>query len=193
MFSPEGSGQLDYLISRGLTEETIRQFQLGAVVGLHEGSEDQQAAGRICIPYLTPTGVVSLRFRAMDPNANAKYWQHPGSLITIFNTTEITKPREWICIAEGEIDCMTAVQAGIPCVGLPGANSWKPWYGTIFAGYQTINILADGDQPGLQFAQTVAEEVSGVRILQMPQGEDVNSAVQDRGEAWLRKLVTGGS
>lgn len=193
LFSPEGSSLLDYLTSRGLTEETIRRFQLGAVVGLPEGSEDQQYHGRLAIPYLSPTGVTALRFRAGPGQDGPKYLQPPGTHAGIYNTEVVLEPRSWICVTEGEVDCMSITQAGLPCVGYPGVSTWESFHRHIFDGYESVVILADGDDTGLKFANRVAEKVNMPRVLQMPPGSDVNDMLQKEGEAWLRKLVTGGS
>lgn len=191
LFDPPGHDQLDYLIEdRALTPETIARFQLGAVVDPVES--DDPARSRISIPYLTPTGPVSLRFRKMpdDPHP-AKYWQPQGSLLTLFNTTVITEPRDWIVVTEGEIDCMTACQAGLPAVGLPGVSSWKSHYYAIFNGYERVIILADNDDKGqgAGFAEQLAKHVPGPAIFKMPDGHDVNSFYKDHGGQALKDLL----
>ncbi|WP_235036219.1 toprim domain-containing protein [Arthrobacter sp. 18067] len=192
LYDPPGHAQLDYLIEeRGLTPDTIAKFRLGCVADPVES--DEPARGRIAIPYLTPTGPVSLRFRKMpeDPHP-AKYWQPAGSTLTLFNTPVITEPRDWICITEGEIDCMTAVQAGLPAVGLPGVSSWQDHYYAIFNGYERVLILADNDDKagqGAKFADQVAKKVPGPAVFLMPDGHDVNSFYKAHGAQALKDLL----
>lgn len=190
LFSPEGTDLLDYLIdARGLHPETISQFQLGAVV--NPDGLDDQALGKIAIPYLTRNGVIALRFRRGPDGEGPKYWQPPKSNISMFNVNELVKHQRWIVVCEGEIDCITAVQAGIPAVGIPGASAWKAHYRTLFEGYERVIILADNDDKGAgeEFAKKVAEEVPAPAIIKLPEGEDVNSFYVKHGAKELRALL----
>ena len=196
LFSPEGSDLLDYLIDeRGLQPDTISQFQLGAVV--HPDGLDDPALGKISIPYLTRNGVIALRFRRGPDGQGPKYWQPPKSNISMFNVNELVKHQRWIVVCEGEIDCITAVQAGIPAVGVPGASAWKAHYRTLFEGYERVIILADcddkvkpdGTRAGDEFSKKVAEEVPEPAIIKLPEGEDVNSFYVKHGAKELRALL----
>jgi len=190
LFSPEGSDLLDYLIdARGLLPDTISQFQLGAVV--HPDGLDDPAVGKVSIPYLTRNGVIALRFRRGPEGEGPKYWQPPKSNISMFNVNELVKHQRWIVVCEGEIDCITAVQAGIPAVGIPGASAWKAHYRTLFEGYERVIILADNDDKGAgeEFAKKVAEEVPEPAIIKLPEGEDVNSFYVKHGAKELRALL----
>lgn len=190
LFSQQGTDLLDYLTdARGLEPETLSQFQLGAVVS-PDGLDDQ-ALGKIAIPYLTKNGPVSLRFRRGPEGAGPKYWQPAKSNITIFNVNELVKHQRWIAVCEGEIDCITATQAGIPAVGIPGASAWKAHYSTLFEGYERVIILADNDDKGAgeEFAKKVAEEVPSPAIIKLPDGEDVNSFYVKHGAKELRGLL----
>ena len=76
---------------------------------------------------------------------------------------------------------------GIPAVGVPGANSWKAHYSRILADFERIYVFADGDNPGLEFARGLARELP-VTVVQLPDGEDVNSFYVKHGkEALLEK------
>lgn len=190
LFLESATGLLDYLIDeRGLDPETISQFRLGAVVNPEDS--DEPARGKVAIPYLTQAGPVSLRFRRGPEGEGPKYWQPPKSNITIFNAPELVKHQKWIVITEGEIDCITAVQAGLPAVGIPGVNAWKPHYFTLFEGYERVIILADNDDKGQgeEFARRVAEEVPAPAVIKLPDGEDVNSFYVKHGAKALRGLL----
>lgn len=190
LFSENGTDLLDYLTdARGLEPETLSLFQLGAVVSPEDS--DEPARGKISIPYLTPAGVVSLRFRRGPEGEGPKYWQPPKSIVTIFNAIELVKHQKWIVVCEGEIDCITAVQAGLPAVGIPGVNAWKSHYFTLFEGYERVIILADNDDKGQgeEFAKRVAEEVPAPAIIKLPDGEDVNSFFVKHGAKELRGLL----
>jgi DNA primase len=68
---------------------------------------------------------------------------------------------------------------------MPGANNWKPYYSKILDDFDTVIVLADGDNPGLEFGKKVSRELGNVNIIQMPDGHDVNSIVLQEGAGWL--------
>lgn len=186
--SPEGAPLLKYLTEeRHFSQETIDRFLLGAVVLADVLDED--ARGMISIPYTTPNGPVALRFRRPPQREHGpKYWQPEGSVLTIFNTPAFFESEETIAITEGEMDCMTLVQAGIPAVGIPGASAWKSHYELLFEGYTSVLICADNDDQGAgrKFAAKIAQKVPGPRVVLMPPNHDVNSFYAEYGREALR-------
>lgn len=189
--SPDAAPLFEYLtVVRNLTEETIDRFQLGAVV--HPDVLDEDARGMISIPYNTPNGPVALRFRRPPQRENGpKYWQPANSDLTIFNTPAFFASEETIAITEGEMDCMTLVQAGIPAVGIPGASAWKGHYELLFEGYNSVLICADNDDTGAgrKFAAKIAARVPGPRVVLLPEGHDVNSYYAEFGRQALRDYL----
>ena len=182
---------LEYLtVERQLSQETIDKFLLGAAVS--PDVLDDDAKGMISIPYNTPNGPVALRFRRPPhKDTGPKYWQPAGSGLTIFNTRAFFASEETIAITEGEMDCITLVQAGIPAVGIPGASNWKAHFPLLFEGYSSVIICADNDDTGAgkKFAAKVAQNVPGPQILLMPEGHDVNSYYCEFGREALREYM----
>jgi DNA primase len=182
---------LEYLTQeRKLSLETIDRFMLGAVVS--PDVLDEEAKGMISIPYNTPNGPVALRFRRPPQREHGpKYWQPPHSDLTIFNTPAFFASEETIAITEGEMDCITLVQAGIPAVGIPGASAWKGHYELLFEGYASVVICADNDDTGAgrKFAAKVAQKVPGPNVVLMPEGHDVNSYYAEYGRTALREYL----
>lgn len=78
-------------------------------------------------------------------------------------------------------------------MGVPGASNWKPHYVRIFEDYARIFVFADGDKAGRDFGKLVAEQTSGVVVVSMPEGMDVNDAYLDPryGNDWLLSRVEG--
>ena len=89
-------------------------------------------------------------------------------------------------LTEGEIDCITLNQLGVPAVGVPGAKNWKPHYRLLMEDYDRVVVLCDGDQAGREFGREVAERVDGVELVHLPDGEDVNSLWVNRAEDLLK-------
>ena len=163
----------DYLRSRGITMEVARLARLGVVVEPEVGHEIYQ--GRLSIPYVTKSGVVDLRFRSLNPAVEPKYMGLTGADTRMYNVLDIERAGDYIGICEGELDTLTlSACVGIPCVGVPGANSWKKHYSRLLADFERVYVFADGDQPGKEFATSLSRELP-VTIVNFPDGEDVNS------------------
>ena len=184
----------DYLSSRHLSVEEASTFHLGVVEDPLPGHEAYK--GRLAIPYITPSGVVDIRFRAMN-NEEPKYMGLVGAKTTMFNTQACFVADKYICVTEGEFDCiMMSVKTMHPTIGIPGANNWKPHYAKILDDFDVVIVLADGDPAGLEFGKKISRELSNVNIISMPDGEDVNSMMIKMGSEWLdgriKECVTPG-
>lgn len=178
----------DYLAGRHLSVEEANIFHLGVVDEPMPGHEPY--AGRLAIPYITPSGVVDIRFRALSPAQEPKYLGLVGSKTTMFNTQACFAADKYICVTEGELDCvMMSVKTTHPTIGIPGANNWKPHYVKILDDFETVIVLADGDAAGLEFGKKISRELGNVNIISMPEGEDVNSIMIKKGTEWLNERI----
>lgn len=170
---------------RGITTGVADSFRLGYVDEPLPGDEDYRH--RLVIPYVTPTGVVQLRFRALY-EAETKYLSEYGATARPYNTTVLAGSAQHIYITEGEIDAIIATMCDLPAVGFDGATKWKPSYWRLFR-YRRVTVLADGDKSGLDFAKSVVSTMSECKIIKMPPGDDVNSFFCREGREALRKKV----
>jgi DNA primase len=177
----------EYLSSRHLSVEEANIFHLGVVADPLPGHELYK--GRLAIPYITPSGVVDIRFRAMH-NEDPKYMGLVGAKTTMFNTKACFVADKYICVTEGEFDCiMMGVKTQHPTIGIPGANNWKPHYAKILDDFEIVIVLADGDAAGLEFGKKISRELGNVNIISMPEGEDVNSMMVKRGSDWIDERI----
>lgn len=177
----------EYLATRGLSVDEAKIFHLGVVVNPSPGHEGYK--GKLAIPYITPSGVVDIRFRSIN-GEEPKYIGLPGAKTTMFNAQAVLTADGYICVTEGEIDAITTVvKTKHPAVGIPGANNWKPYYSKILDDFDTVIVLADGDNPGLEFGKKISRELGNVNIVQMPEGHDVNSIVLQEGAGWLDERI----
>jgi len=176
-----------YLASRGITKEVARLARLGVVVEPEPGHEAY--AGRLSIPYITKSGVVDIRFRSLNPAVEPKYMGMTGAETKMYNVLDVERAGEFIGVCEGELDTITmSACIGIPCVGVPGSNSWKKHYTRLLADFERIYVFADGDQPGKEFATSLARELP-VTIIQLPDGQDVNSMFVQEGAEYIYKKM----
>ena len=177
----------DYLKSRGIPLEVARLASLGVVAEPEVGHE--AFVGRLSIPYITKTGVVDLRFRSLNPAVEPKYMGMTGAETKMYNVLDVERAGDFIGVCEGEIDTLTISRCvGIPCIGVPGANSWKKHYTRLLADFERVFVFADGDQPGTEFARSLARELP-VTIIQLPDGQDVNSMYVQEGAGYFHQKM----
>lgn len=177
----------DYLRSRGIPMEIARLARLGVVAEPEVGHEQYQ--GRLAIPYITKSGVVDIRFRSLNPAVEPKYMGLTGAETKMYNVLDVERAADFIGVCEGELDTLTmSACVGIPCVGVPGANSWKKHYTRLLADFERVFVFADGDQPGKEFASSLARELP-VTVVQFPDGEDANSFYMAHGADAIRAKI----
>jgi DNA primase len=177
----------EYLQTRNLLVGEVAAYHLGVVKDALPGHE--QYTGRLAIPYLTPAGVVDIRFRSMR-GEDPKYMGMPGAKTTMFNAQAVLTAGDYICVTEGEIDTVVlSVKTGHPSVGIPGVNNWRPYYAKILDDFETVIVLADGDNAGLEFGKRLSRELHNVNLLQMPEGHDVNSIIVQEGKEWIDERI----
>jgi hypothetical protein len=188
---------LDYLTTtRGAkVAEAAAYYRLGYVEDPVDGHE--KFVGRMAIPYVTPAGVVDLRFRCISDHdckteQCPKYLGMPEARPTLFNTRSFKIETDGICLTEGEMDSLAVEQeCHVPAVGYPGVSTWKKnqYWRRCFPGYQVVYVLADGDQPGMDAAHEILRDLPNGRLVQMPHGHDATSFLQEQGpQALLRKM-----
>jgi len=174
-----------YLAARGLTQEVADTFLLGSVEADIPGWE--WARDRLSIPYITPTGVVDIRFRATK-GEEPKYLGRTGASTGLYNVNAFRVDSDFIGVCEGEIDTITAHGlCGIPAIGIPGANAWKAYYARAFLDYRQVILLCDGDKPGLEWGRKIASAIDTAIIVSMPDGMDVNSYYNEVGPDGVRE------
>lgn len=177
-----GQEAVAYLRERGLTKATAHTFRLGF-------ERDGEYANRISIPYITADNtVVDIRYRTITGDS-PKYLSRPGAPSRLFNVSGLLHEGPAVWVTEGEIDAMTLTQAGLPTVGVPGANAWQKHWSRLFADFERIVVVCDGDQAGRDFGRKFTEKVENAVIIHLPDGQDANSVYTSEGEDALKGLV----
>ena len=179
-----------YLKERGIERGEIDSYQLGSVVD--PDPEHQPYSGRLSIPYITPSGVVALKFRCLedhhasgqDSGGCPKYLVEGGKGETfLYNVLALHQQSDVVAVCEGELDALVCTVQGIPAVGVPGATQWQPHWRRLFEDYDQIIVLGDGDKAGREFAKAVLDRIHGAESRVLPEGHDVNSYVLEFGTA----------
>lgn len=189
------AGQLDpalpYLFDRGITKDAAQIFGLGYVA---EG----EFSGRLSIPYTTPAGVVTIKYRCIQHDDCkvsdcVKYLTESGCGTHLYNAQVLIHCTETVLITEGELDAVTVqAYAGLPAVAYPGVDTWQkqPHYRLCFEGVSEVVVVADGDKTGRAAAKRVADSIGmNARVVDLGDGYDSNSFIAEQGApAFLERV-----
>ncbi|MFB8199410.1 toprim domain-containing protein [Kitasatospora purpeofusca] len=206
----KGSPAEKYMDARGLGEVAAR-FGVGYVGSARTGHE--RSRGMLVIPYTRPAGgghgVATLRFRCIadgcvrgengeylapsrkeNHQGHGKYQSLPGDHPRLYNTGALIVSSPYIALSEGEFDAQASEMAGVPCVAAQGTSAWRPHFNPALAGYETVFIIADNDEPGIAAADKRAAELpNGKVIILGNEGSDINSFVHSQGAGAYRKAL----
>lgn len=177
---------MDYLqITRGLNSQTLENFNIGYC-------PEKDA---ITIPIYKRGELINIRYRHLNPNAPAKYTQEKGAEVWLFNEDGIAKgqKKKAVLVVEGEIDCMSAWQAGAKNVVSPasGKDSYGLWL-ELLDSIPRVYIAYDNDKPGKSASLGFAERVGSDKSFEIlyPEGiKDANDYFKLYSLEDFRKLV----
>lgn len=181
-----------HLKARGITGSVCQEVRLGFVCEPLPGDEHHR--GRLVIPYLARSGVTWIKTRALpgSERESVKYlWITEGSGARIYNAQDMLRRSSVLAITEGEVDTIILSHlCDVPAVGLPGSSTWRPEYRRLFEDYDTVFVAGDGDDAGRQFSKKVAGDLkSKAKVVNMPDGMDVNEFYLEHGREGVRQLL----
>jgi len=149
--------------------------------------------GMLSIPYVTPAGVVYMKFRRLD-EGDPKYLGDGES--RLFNAGALHRSGSTMGVCEGELDTIILDGVvGVPAVGVPGVSHWKKHYPRIFEGYERVLVFADNDSkpdgsnPGYDLAKRIMREVPQAMMVSLPKGQDVTETYLSEGKDFLLELA----
>jgi len=182
-----------YLQRRGIDLDIARAFRLGNVSEPEVGHES--ARGRLSIPYLTPTGIVALKFRCVadhtcDEFGHSKYTAPKGQKVRLYNVSALGAESDYVGITEGELDAIVlSAYCGIPATGVPGAGMWKAnrHWPRMYSGVRRVLVFRDPDSAGEELASRICESLTQARVVELP--GDVNEVFLDKGPEAIRTMA----
>lgn len=187
---------LPYMEKRGIGKDIVLSRGLG-FVQTPTIPEHRNGKGRLAIPYNTMAGVVGITFRCIEDhdckeiNKHSKYTNPPGQLQLMYGVNSIFSPNVDIVLVEGQIDEITVTDlCGIPAIGIPGADAWKPWWTHILSDFRRVFALTDGDGAGEKLGNKVQKELGHKAVVvPFPAQEDANSTYLKYGPDYIREMV----
>lgn len=172
----------DYLKSRGIGEKYLdKLFRLG------EGNT-------MMIPTTDGKNVVAIRYRYLNKK---DFYSERGSTGSHFINWQHITNRDYIIIVEGEIDLLSALEAGLEnVVSLPSGASdikavkiQKNW----LLEFKKIIIAVDNDEAGKKSCNKILKELNWkteeIYCVDMGKYKDFNEILVNEGVEKLREIV----
>jgi DNA primase len=185
---------VSYLTARGIDQDAATGARLGLCAEPMVGHE--WFRGRLSIPYLTPAGVVKMRFRDIAGSAKSKYMDLPGARPKLYNAQCLARSPQTVVVCEGELDALVmSARVGVPTVGVPGVSSWLEHMPRCFADVRNLfvvfdnDVKEDGSNPGQVAAKKVARQIAGATVVSPPLGMDVGEWFLSEGADAIRKAL----
>lgn len=181
----------DYLQARGIAPEVARSVALGVVRDPLPGHEFLE--GRLAIPYLTDYGPVNMTFRCLKDHhcgdgGHPKYMLWAGLKANLYMVQSLGRADDFIAVTEGELDALSLNIAGVPAVGISGAEKWQDHWTSVFEDYARVYVFQDGDAAGEKFGDVLVREAGAIRVV-MPEHQDVNSMLVSHGAQYLKSRI----
>lgn len=164
---PSG-GALEWLHTRGLTDETIAAFKIGT-----DGDV-------VMLPYLRDGELVNIKRRSISDKK--RMWQEKGAEPCLFGWHLIDPNCRAVAITEGEFDAMALHQCGVPALSVnqgAGNHQWIDSDWDRLHRFSEIFVCFDDDDAGRKGSREVAQRlgVERCRIVVFPGSKDANDAL----------------
>lgn len=160
---------MEWLTGRGLTEDTIAAYRIG------------EQGGVAVFPYLRDGELVNAKYREVANKRGMR--QEAGAEPCLFGWHLIDPRARSVAITEGEIDCMTLHQCGIPALSVnagAGNHQWIENDWDRLDRFSEIFVCFDDDEAGQKGAAEVIQRLGVERCRLTKFGaKDANQWLQD--------------
>jgi len=191
-----------------ITEDML--IEAGMLIKPEDGGESyDRFRGRIMFPITDRQGrVVAFGGRALSKNAKAKYLNSPETPLfhkgrLLYNLSGARKQafeKGRLLVAEGYMDVIALAQAGFPEAVAPlGTAVTEDQIREMWRLTPEPFMCFDGDKAGQRAAIRVVERSlnllkpgHSLRFVYLPEGEDPDSFVKDKGSKAFEKLISEG-
>lgn len=168
-----------YLKSRGLTDSVLETFKIS-----------EENGQWIVFPYLRDGELVNIKYLSLErtPEGKKQMRQVAGAEPCLFGwealDTSFPTARS-VTLVEGEFDCLTLQQCGVPALSVPNGGGGGKKQDWIISDYErlsrfdTIYLAMDNDEPGKQAEREIIQRLGSerCRIVTLPH-KDANECLQ---------------
>lgn len=167
LWDSKDSQGFQYLIARGLTEKTIKNFSLGITSSNESKYGLANISNRIAIPILNTTGkqVLAFSYRTLDENAERKYINngtdevfHKGEIFYGWShAIEMIRKTKHCYVVEGYFDMISMYQIGLKnTVAMMTSQMTEEQIALLAKTVKNITLVVDQDQAGMNgFNRTI--------------------------------------
>jgi len=167
-----------FISNKLLGKYSLEDLQIGGLFN----SYGQLRYGKrpLIIPYIDEKNrPFFFQARAIDKNVSPKELNFQGAIPFPYNKTALDGKPGTVYLCEGPIDTLTLLQRGFCAVGIPGANTFKPEWVSLFCNKKVVLCL-DNDKAGRAGEERIAGlmKAAGLEAKSfglLPEGEDINS------------------
>jgi twinkle protein len=180
----KGEKHVEYLKSRGLTEETIKKYKIAQCV-VWDG---KQEADGMAFPYIRDGECLFIKSIGIDrPNGKKVINASKDSEPCLFGWHMMAEDSKTLIITEGEIDCMSLNQIGLDCVlsvpfggGSGNKQQWIDYEYHRLDRFEDIYICMDNDDAGKKGAEEIAQRLGIERcfLVKLPY-KDANECIKN--------------
>lgn len=152
---------------KGLNDSTIEWFELGYC----PSCPTYPQSASYTIPIVYQGRVFNIRHRLVNPGDSGKYRPEMAGLPTaLFNADALYSPDWMTVLVEGEIKTMVLEQNQFSTVGIPGANSFKPKWASLFSKCKMVYVALDpgAEEQAVNIAKMLRGAGVEVRIAKLP-------------------------
>jgi len=171
----KGEAHVDYLKSRGLTDEVIKNFKVAqCVVWDHENKREVDG---VAYPYIRGDECLFIKSIGIErKNGKKIIGASKDCEPCLFGWHTFPRDIRACVIVEGEIDCMTMHQYNVPALSVPfggGTGNKQQWIDNEFHNmdrFEEIIICMDSDEAGQKAANEIAQRlgIERCRIAELP-------------------------
>ncbi|QTD44563.1 toprim domain-containing protein [Ottowia testudinis] len=150
------AGALEWLKSRGLTEETIAAFKVAEQV--------RDGKTYAVLPYLREGELINAKYRNVAEKRDMR--QEGGAEPCLFGWHLIAPNVRTVAITEGEIDAMSLHQVGIPALSVnagAGNHAWIENDWNRLERFSEILVFFDCDEAGEKGAREIIQRLGPER------------------------------
>ena len=165
---------------RGLTDKTLKEFQLG-----WDGD-------RVTIPVYDEFNTL-VNFRRYKWNSTDDQWKvlnykdefdNTYGEVRIYGIDRVVDPYyDYVVWCEGEMDRLVAEQHGFPCAcPTSGAGTWKPDWSKLFRNKKRVYLAQDNDEAGRNAVKKLCEKlyhIVDVYIVNWPESFPIKGDITD--------------
>ncbi len=174
----------EYLSGRGITKGTVDAYK--ATDATVWSNDDKRELKAVAFPYIRDGELLQVkRISSERPSGKKVIMAEKDCEPCLFGWQALPKETRIVVICEGEIDCMSYYELGLPALSVPfggGKGAKQQWIEYEYHNldrFDEIWLSLDNDEVGQEAAKEIASRLGEhrCRLVKLPQ-KDINECLQ---------------